>query len=91
VISQLDDLSEYLYAPLMLFAKDEIKDMRECRRNYERIVERYDNALLRFYALSKTKEASALREVLRYWLALSLIRDDFLGCVSIVRHSQNVH
>ena len=40
-----------------------IHSQKDYRRNYERIVDRYDGAVQRFCSQSKVKEASALREV----------------------------
>jgi hypothetical protein len=37
---------------------------QEQRRSHERLTERYDSALMKYAALPKTKEASALEEVL---------------------------
>ena len=48
--------------PLVQFHREYVKNMKECRRTYERLAERYDAAVQRFFALSKQKEASGLRE-----------------------------
>ncbi|RKP18079.1 PH-domain-containing protein, partial [Rozella allomycis CSF55] len=56
-------LEEQLYNPLAEFIKNDIKELRESRKTFERAQEKYENALLRFSTLSKLKEASALKEI----------------------------
>jgi hypothetical protein len=56
-------MQEYLASPLYQFVKEDIKEMRDQRRAYERALERYEAALKSYASLSKLKEASSLREV----------------------------
>ncbi|KAI9322134.1 hypothetical protein BX666DRAFT_577133 [Dichotomocladium elegans] len=58
----VSDLQDNLLHPLQQFIKHELKEIKEARRVYERISDRYDAQIQRYSALSKTKEASALRE-----------------------------
>ncbi|KAJ3066631.1 SNF1-interacting protein, partial [Quaeritorhiza haematococci] len=58
----VDDLVEHLTAPLHAYLREDIRDMRETRRNFDKVMEKYDQAVAKYASLSKTKEASALRE-----------------------------
>jgi hypothetical protein len=58
-----DDIQEYLLVPVQQFVKEDIREIREQRRVFERISDRYDSALGKYAALSKAKDASSLREV----------------------------
>ncbi|KAJ3410855.1 SNF1-interacting protein [Chytridiales sp. JEL 0842] len=58
----IDDLQEHLFLPLNRFAKDDLREMKDLRRSHERLSERYDTALVKYAALPKTKEPSALEE-----------------------------
>ncbi|KAJ3116302.1 hypothetical protein HDU96_009958 [Phlyctochytrium bullatum] len=46
------------------FIRDDIKDMKEFDKIHAKITERYDNALAKYANLPKSKEASALRELI---------------------------
>ncbi|KAL1915092.1 uncharacterized protein VTP21DRAFT_7573 [Calcarisporiella thermophila] len=56
------DLEEYLINPLQHLLKHDIKELKEFRKNFEKLTEKYELALNRYFAQGKTKEASALRE-----------------------------
>ena len=58
----VDDLDDYLLAPLVQFIREDIKQMKDQRRIYERILEKYEFTLSKYAALSKTREISSLRE-----------------------------
>jgi hypothetical protein len=51
-----------LLNPLSAVMKNELKDFKESRKQFERILEKYENQLSRYSILSKQKESSALRE-----------------------------
>lgn len=57
-----EGLQESLIIPFQEFIKTDIKLVRELRRNYERSTDRYESAIQKYCSLSKTKEASSLRE-----------------------------
>ncbi|KAI9019344.1 hypothetical protein CLU79DRAFT_758381 [Phycomyces nitens] len=56
------DLEESLLIPLQHFIKTELKDFRESKRQFDKILDKYENQLSRYSILSKQKEPSALRE-----------------------------
>ncbi|KAI3660568.1 hypothetical protein MP638_000108 [Amoeboaphelidium occidentale] len=58
----VDDLQEYFLVPFIQFSRDDLKQMKEARRAYERIAEKYDSALYKYAGLSKSKDSSSLRE-----------------------------
>ncbi|GES81932.1 transcription factor SipA3, putative [Rhizophagus clarus] len=58
----VNDIDEKLLQPITHFIRNDLKEFKEARRNYERILERYDSMLAKYTSQSKTKEASALRE-----------------------------
>ncbi|RUP48131.1 hypothetical protein BC936DRAFT_144927 [Jimgerdemannia flammicorona] len=73
----VSDMEERMIAPTQLFIKTEMKEFKfgisfsassahdfgqETRKNYNKTLEKYESMLYRYNALSKTKEASALRE-----------------------------
>ncbi|OLL23548.1 putative PH domain-containing protein [Neolecta irregularis DAH-3] len=47
---------------LSSFLRSDIKEMKESRRQFHHVQERYDNLLNRYHSQSKSKESSALRE-----------------------------
>lgn len=55
---------EHLISPIQHFLREDMKDMRETRKNFDRVMEKYDIAVHKYFALSKTKEQSALKEVI---------------------------
>ncbi|KAJ3062558.1 SNF1-interacting protein, partial [Podochytrium sp. JEL0797] len=57
-----EDMTENLVYPLQHYLREEIKELREHRKNHDRVTINYDNALLKYSQLLKTKEASALTE-----------------------------
>ncbi|KAJ3392178.1 SNF1-interacting protein [Entophlyctis sp. JEL0112] len=70
---QAEDLNENLLFPLRHYLKEEIKELRvrlidifraraEHRRNHDRVTTNYDAALVKYAALPKNKESSALHE-----------------------------
>ncbi|KAL0075818.1 hypothetical protein J3Q64DRAFT_1370407 [Phycomyces blakesleeanus] len=56
------DLEETLLLPLQHFIKTELKDFREAKRQFDKVLDKYENQLSRYSILSKQKEPSALRE-----------------------------
>ncbi|KAI9491484.1 hypothetical protein BDB00DRAFT_483753 [Zychaea mexicana] len=60
--NQVSDLEDNLLHPLQRFVKHELKEFKESRRAYERMLDKYDAQMYRYGALSRAKEASALRE-----------------------------
>ena len=58
-----DDIQEYLLVPLQQFVKEDIREIREQRRIFERTADRYENALAKYASLSRVKDVSSLREV----------------------------
>ena len=82
---------------MIQFAKDNVKEIRvflvhlgylflmplqDQRRVFERNLDRYEAALQRFVSISKTKEASSIREVI--FLLLFHLSLHFTGCFSTV-------
>uniref|UniRef100_U9UT81 BAR domain-containing protein n=1 Tax=Rhizophagus irregularis (strain DAOM 181602 / DAOM 197198 / MUCL 43194) TaxID=747089 RepID=U9UT81_RHIID len=59
----VNDIDEKLLQPITHFIRNDLKEFKEARRSYERILERYDSMLAKYTSQSKNKEASALREV----------------------------
>ncbi|KAJ3249294.1 SNF1-interacting protein [Chytriomyces hyalinus] len=57
-----DDFSDNLVLPLQRYLREEIKELREHRKNHDRVTANYDAALLRYSQLPKNKETSALHE-----------------------------
>ncbi|CAB4377245.1 unnamed protein product [Rhizophagus irregularis] len=58
----VNDIDEKLLQPITHFIRNDLKEFKEARRSYERILERYDSMLAKYTSQSKNKEASALRE-----------------------------
>ncbi|KNC99013.1 uncharacterized protein SPPG_05963 [Spizellomyces punctatus DAOM BR117] len=58
----VDDIIEQLIEPFLAFLKEDVRDMKDVTRNFDRVLERYETAVTRYGNLSKTKESSALRE-----------------------------
>ncbi|KAI8994847.1 hypothetical protein BDB01DRAFT_846847 [Pilobolus umbonatus] len=55
-------LEEGFIAPLQQFIKIHLKEFKDFRKNHEKVLERYDNQLLKYVSQTKSKEASAVRE-----------------------------
>jgi hypothetical protein len=58
----VDDLVEHLINPLQKFLRDDAKQMKETGKNFDKMMEKFDNAYTKYCALSKLKEPSALKE-----------------------------
>ncbi|KAI9265211.1 hypothetical protein BDA99DRAFT_604465 [Phascolomyces articulosus] len=58
----VSDLEDNLLHPLQRFVKHELKDFKESRKAYERMSDKYEAQIYKYNALSRAKEASALRE-----------------------------
>ncbi|KAJ3027947.1 SNF1-interacting protein, partial [Rhizophlyctis rosea] len=58
----VDDMIEHLIGQLQQFLRNDVRELKEARKNFDKLQERYDAAVLRYAALSKSKETSALRE-----------------------------
>ncbi|KAJ3227515.1 SNF1-interacting protein [Clydaea vesicula] len=58
----IDDLADNLISPLQHFLREDVRDIKETRRNFDKMVEKYDTAVIKYYSLSKLKEVSALKE-----------------------------
>ncbi|KAJ3285229.1 SNF1-interacting protein [Rhizoclosmatium sp. JEL0117] len=57
-----EDLTENLTYPLQHYLREEIKELREHRKNHDRVTANYDAALVKYSQLPKNKESSALTE-----------------------------
>ncbi|KAJ3128156.1 hypothetical protein HK098_005056 [Nowakowskiella sp. JEL0407] len=57
-----DDILDQLIVPLQHYLKEDIREMKEVRKNYEKIMERYDTAVAKYASISKTKDANSIRE-----------------------------
>ncbi|KAJ3025745.1 UNVERIFIED_CONTAM: SNF1-interacting protein [Siphonaria sp. JEL0065] len=57
-----EDLTENLVFPLQHYLREEIKELREHRKNHDRVTTNYDVALTKYSQLPKNKESSALHE-----------------------------
>ncbi|KAJ3274549.1 SNF1-interacting protein, partial [Borealophlyctis nickersoniae] len=58
----VDDLIEELIAPFQQFVREDIREIREVQKVFDKVVEKYDAAVTRHASLSNRKEVSALRE-----------------------------
>ncbi|KAI9090469.1 hypothetical protein DFS34DRAFT_654057 [Phlyctochytrium arcticum] len=58
----IDDINEQLIEPFQGFLKQDVKEIKEVSRSYDRRLERYENATARYAGLSRSKDSSALRE-----------------------------
>ena len=58
----VDDLVEHLISPLQKFLREDIRKVKETGRNFEKTMEKFDAALIKYCSLSKLKEPSALKE-----------------------------
>ncbi|KAI8364665.1 uncharacterized protein BYT42DRAFT_589984 [Radiomyces spectabilis] len=58
----VSDLEETILHPLQRYMKQDWKELKDARKSFERILDKYENQLSRYSVLSKQKEASALRE-----------------------------
>ncbi|TPX44985.1 hypothetical protein SeLEV6574_g04160 [Synchytrium endobioticum] len=58
----IDDLNENSLEPFQQFVREDVRDMRESRRNFDKVVEKYEAACAKHAAIPKSKEVSALRE-----------------------------
>ncbi|CAO3607983.1 unnamed protein product [Cunninghamella echinulata] len=57
-----NDILEALLKPLQDLLKVDIKEFKDMRKTYEKVLDKYENYLCRYSVLSKQKEPSALRE-----------------------------
>jgi predicted nuclease with TOPRIM domain len=51
-----------MYEPLQKFLKEDIKEYKDLKKQFDKQQEKYEVALVRYSNLSKLKEASALNE-----------------------------
>ncbi len=51
-----------LVTPIQHFIREDIREIKEIRRTFDRLTEKYDAAIQKYYSLAKSKEASALKE-----------------------------
>lgn len=58
----VDDLVEHLISPLQKFLREDVRKIKETGRNFEKTMEKFDAALIKYCSLSKLKEPSALKE-----------------------------
>lgn len=58
----LKDAGAKLLFPISQLLGDDIKDLKESRKNCEKICDKYEAAISRYASLSKSRESSALRE-----------------------------
>ncbi|KAG0186221.1 SNF1-interacting protein [Apophysomyces sp. BC1034] len=56
------DLEDMLLNPLQRLMKQELRDFKEARKSFDKMLDKYENHLSKYSLLSKQKEASALRE-----------------------------
>ncbi|CAO3668979.1 unnamed protein product [Rhizopus stolonifer] len=61
-IQMVTELEENLLNPLQKLYKQDLKIYKDNRKQFEKILDKYETQLNRYFALSKQKEASALRE-----------------------------
>ncbi|KAI9253585.1 hypothetical protein BY458DRAFT_462474 [Sporodiniella umbellata] len=55
-------MEDVLFNPLQKLVKQDLKDFKESKKQFERLLDKYENHLSRYFSQSKQKEASALRE-----------------------------
>ncbi|TPX31882.1 hypothetical protein SmJEL517_g04903 [Synchytrium microbalum] len=58
----VDDLHEQVVDPCQQFLRDDVREIKEFRRNFDKQMEKYEAACAKHAAILKTKESSALRE-----------------------------
>ncbi|KAI3632876.1 hypothetical protein MIR68_008951 [Amoeboaphelidium protococcarum] len=58
----IDEVEELLISPLVALLKYELAHLKEKRRNYERIVDKYEYQVGKYVGISRQKEPSAIRE-----------------------------
>ncbi|RCI05514.1 SNF1-interacting protein [Rhizopus stolonifer] len=55
-------LEESLISPLQQFVKTHLKDFKGFRKQYEKVLEKYDTQLAKYSSINKTKDPSSIRE-----------------------------
>ncbi|KAJ3193988.1 hypothetical protein HK101_003697 [Irineochytrium annulatum] len=58
----METLTQDLLVPMQKYIREDVREMKDYRKIHDKVVERYDTALLKYASLPRTKEASALRE-----------------------------
>ncbi|KAI8997434.1 hypothetical protein BDB01DRAFT_38100 [Pilobolus umbonatus] len=56
------DIEDLLYNPLQKLMRQDIKDYKDCKKQFDKTLDKYETQLYRYNQLSKQREASALRE-----------------------------
>lgn len=58
----VSDLQDQLLHPLQNLVKNDLKSFKDSRKQFDKMLDKYETQLYRYNVLSKQKEASALRE-----------------------------
>ncbi|KAI9340017.1 hypothetical protein DFJ73DRAFT_762704 [Zopfochytrium polystomum] len=82
-----EDLQEQMINPLQKFLRDDIKDIKDARKVNDKMTEKYDLALAKHAAVTKTKDPSAQQEdaFVLYDVRKAYIRTSFDYTYQILR------
>ena len=62
----ITNISSRLLVPLQKYFQEDFKELKDSRKSFDKVSERYDGILHRYYSLSKFKDVSELDNVNEY-------------------------